>query len=152
MWLEFFHTLIFHTENTQFPSLWNEELVPFCRFPASFVSTLRHQFIEFVTNAQIWGKTALSGICLARNKIWAIVLVAVTYQLGICILFDKSLFMQTRGLLLLKAKCLFFFPFSNTKSRVWWGFMCFKTGAFVAHVTAHRSYSESQWKLLCPDL
>lgn len=35
-------------------------------------------------------------------------LVAITYQLGICILFDKLLFMQTSGLPLLKAKFLLF--------------------------------------------
>lgn len=33
---------------------------------------------------------------------------AVMYQLGTQILFDKLLFMQTRGLLLLKAKFLLF--------------------------------------------
>lgn len=57
---------------------------------------------------RFWGKTALSGICLVKNRIGAIVLVAVMYQLGIRILFDKLLFMQTRGLLPLKAKFLLF--------------------------------------------
>lgn len=57
---------------------------------------------------RFWGETALSGIYLVKNKIGAIVLVAVMYQLGIGILFDKLLFMQTRGLLLLKAKFLLF--------------------------------------------
>lgn len=57
---------------------------------------------------RFWGETALSGICLVKNKIGAIVLVAITYQLGIRILCDELLFMQTRGLLLLKAKFLLF--------------------------------------------
>lgn len=70
---------------------------------------------------RFWGKTALSGMRLVKNKIGAIVLVAITYRLGIRILFDKLLFMQTRGLLLLKAK---FLLFSATQDWALGGVLC----------------------------
>lgn len=87
---------------------------------------------------RFWGKTAFSRICLVK-KTGAIVLVAIMYQLGICILFDKVLFMQTRGLLLLKAELL---QLLATQDWAFHGVLCALQGA-VVHITAHRSYSGS---------